>query len=74
MHSKLNKDQNSAKFSALLNLGNLEITIKEFKEGWEKYEYRWKETQEIRWYGRLMIHPCGKVKRIRTFFYGENKG
>ena len=39
---KLNKEQNYGKFSALLNLGNTEITIKKFKEGWEKYEYRWK--------------------------------
>ena len=39
---KLNKEQNYGKFSAFLNLGNTEITIKKFKEGWEKYEYRWK--------------------------------
>ena len=37
-----NKKINVARFSTLVNIGVTFLTLGKFKEGWEKYEYRWK--------------------------------
>ena len=38
----INKKNNTSRSSSLTNIGIAKLTLGKFKEGWEKYEYRWK--------------------------------
>ena len=56
------------------NLGYLYLTLGKFKEGWEKYEYRWKVDPGDKVVWSLKDNLCGMVNAQVKFCYGENKG
>ena len=70
----LNKHWNFAKFNTLVNLGNAELTLGKFKEGWEKYEYRWKVDPGDKVVWPLNNTPMWEGEKDRNVFLWREQG